>query len=50
LPALDVLATAVGEGAASVLTSRLQLEETTATDVWSSLNANRSAGLLSFGF
>jgi zinc protease len=49
-PALDVLSTALGEGAAGLLTTRLQLEENVASDVWTNLSARPSGGSLSFGF
>jgi zinc protease len=48
--ALDVLATALGDGAASLLTTRLQFESSVATDIWASASLRRYGGALSFGF
>jgi zinc protease len=49
-PALDVLAAALGDGAASLLTRRLQLEDELATDAWGSSSLHASAGGLLVGF
>lgn len=48
--ALEILAMAVGEGASSLLATRLMLDDELATDTWSDLLLRRAAGSLSFGF
>lgn len=48
--ALDVLSTALGEGGASLLDTRLQREEELAFDIWSELSARPLGGQLSVGF
>ncbi len=47
--ALDVLAAALGTGAASLLTTSVQLGAEAATAPWASLSARRSGGCLSIG-
>ena len=47
VPALDVLATVLGVGSASLLQVRLQLDEGLATDAWAGLSMRRGGGVLS---
>ena len=49
VPALDLLAVALGDGAASLLATRLQAEDGTAFDPWATLDAQPLGGQLSLG-
>ena len=50
LPALEVLAAALGQGGASLLPSRLELEEGVASRSWAQTSSYRGGGSLEVGF
>ena len=50
IPALDVLAVALGDGASALLVDRLDTTDGSAWDVWGNVASHRLGGQLGFGF
>jgi len=50
LPALDVLAAALGQGAAALLPQALELQAGVASGTWAALSTQRAGGALELGF